>query len=186
METRPVGTSGSGVTKEEVEELLFDQRILFEMQLRTVKLEIEQHVTSECKKLGTFFATLVAPPASTPVAAAMPVDTEAGVSGSIPQEIHGGEMEPSPDERDMRADTGTAHVQDGGDIAARPDNVHDPLPVATDEQIGGGQIKLIFAVPDLNGNMGIISQCFFDFQIMKSQPAYGSKMQFRSTCNPQC
>ncbi|CAA2995579.1 Hypothetical predicted protein [Olea europaea subsp. europaea] len=51
METRPVGTSGSGLTKEEVEELLFDQRILFEMRLRTVKLEIKQHVTSECKKL---------------------------------------------------------------------------------------------------------------------------------------
>ncbi|CAA2981063.1 Hypothetical predicted protein [Olea europaea subsp. europaea] len=59
-------------------------------------------------------------------------------------------MEPSPDERDMRADTGTAHLQDGGDIAARPDNVHDPLPVATDEQIGGGQIESIFAVPELN------------------------------------
>ncbi|XP_022866566.1 uncharacterized protein LOC111386336 [Olea europaea var. sylvestris] len=59
-------------------------------------------------------------------------------------------MEHSPDERDMRADTGTAHVQDGGDIAARPDNVHDPLPVATDEQIGGGQMEPIFAVPDLN------------------------------------
>ncbi|CAA2981064.1 Hypothetical predicted protein [Olea europaea subsp. europaea] len=84
METRPVGTSGSGVTKEEVEELLFNQRILFEMRLRTVKLEIEQHVTSECKKLRAFFATLVAPPAPTPVAATMPVDTEAGVSGSIP------------------------------------------------------------------------------------------------------
>ncbi|CAA2959799.1 Hypothetical predicted protein [Olea europaea subsp. europaea] len=70
-------------------------------------------------------------------------------------------MEPSPDERDMRADTGTAHVQDGGDIAARPDNVHDPLPIATDEQIGGGQIEPIFAVPNLNGNMGIIFLIFF-------------------------
>lgn len=77
METRPIGTSGLGVTKEEVEELLFDQRILFEMRLRTVKLEIEQHVTSECKKLGALFATLVALPAPTPVAAAMPTDTEA-------------------------------------------------------------------------------------------------------------
>ncbi|CAA2995578.1 Hypothetical predicted protein [Olea europaea subsp. europaea] len=114
METRPVGTSGSGVTKEEVEEMLFDQRILFEMRLHTVKLEIEQHVTSECKKLRAFFATLVAPPAPTPVPAAMPADTEGGVSGSIPQEIRGGEMEHSPNERDMRADTGIAHVQDGG------------------------------------------------------------------------
>ncbi|CAA2933634.1 Hypothetical predicted protein [Olea europaea subsp. europaea] len=119
-----------------------------------VTFEIEQHVTSECKKLRAFFATLVAPPAPTPVPAAMPADTEGGVSGSISQEIRGGEMEHSPDERDMRADTGTAHVQDGGDIAARPDNVHDPLPVATDEQIGtlscGGQMEPIFAVPNLN------------------------------------
>ncbi|XP_022841779.1 uncharacterized protein LOC111365460 isoform X1 [Olea europaea var. sylvestris] len=88
METRPVGTSGSGVTKEEVEEMLFDQRILFEMRLRTVKLEIEQHVTFECKKLRAFFATLVAPPAPTPVPAAMPADTEGGVSGSIPQDMN--------------------------------------------------------------------------------------------------
>ncbi|CAA2955676.1 Hypothetical predicted protein [Olea europaea subsp. europaea] len=161
METRSVGTSGSGLTKEEVEELLFDQRILFEMRLRTIKLEIEQHVTSECKKLGAFFATLMAPPALTPIAAAMPADTEAGVSGSILQEIHGEEMGPSPDEQDMRADTRTAHVQDGGDIAARPDNVHDPLPVVTDEQIDGGQIEPIFAVSDLNGDMGIIFLIFF-------------------------
>ncbi|CAA2960263.1 Hypothetical predicted protein [Olea europaea subsp. europaea] len=142
METRPVGTSGSGLTKEEVEELLFDQRILFEMQLRTVKLEIEQHVTSECKKLGAFFATLMAPPAPTPLQPRCPSIPRLDFQVVIRKlEIYGGEMEPSPDERDMRADTGIAHVQDGGDIAACPDNVHDPLPVATDEQIDGGAME---------------------------------------------
>ncbi|CAA2974491.1 Hypothetical predicted protein [Olea europaea subsp. europaea] len=41
METRPIGTSGSSLTRGQVEELLLDQRILLEMRLRTVKLEIE-------------------------------------------------------------------------------------------------------------------------------------------------
>ncbi|CAA2997374.1 Hypothetical predicted protein [Olea europaea subsp. europaea] len=46
-QTRAVGTSAPCLTKEDVKELLLDQRILFEMRLRTVKLEIQQHVTSE-------------------------------------------------------------------------------------------------------------------------------------------
>ncbi|CAA2985646.1 Hypothetical predicted protein [Olea europaea subsp. europaea] len=39
--TRPIRTSASSLTRGEVEELLLDQRILFEMRLRTVKLEIQ-------------------------------------------------------------------------------------------------------------------------------------------------
>ncbi|CAA3031994.1 Hypothetical predicted protein [Olea europaea subsp. europaea] len=81
------------------------------MRLRTVKLEIEQHVTSKCKKLENFLATLVAPTGSTPVAAATPADTEAGVSSSLPQDVNGGDMESCPDEQDMRADRRAAHVQ---------------------------------------------------------------------------
>ncbi|CAA2963495.1 Hypothetical predicted protein [Olea europaea subsp. europaea] len=131
------GTSGSSLTRGEVEDLLLDQRILLQMRLRTVKLEIERHVTSKCKKLRDFLATLVAPAGSTPVAATMPADTEAGVSSSLPQDVNGGDMEPCPDEQDMRADTRTAHLQ------------------------GGGQIEPLFAIPDLNGNMAIIFFIFF-------------------------
>ncbi|CAA3000110.1 Hypothetical predicted protein [Olea europaea subsp. europaea] len=113
-------------------------------RLRTVKLEIKQHVMSECKKLRDFLATLGAPAGSTLVATVMAVDTEAGVSGSLPQDVNGG-------------DTGTAHVQvfmlsstNGGDIAPCLDDKHHPMPAATDEQLGRGQIELLFVVPDLN------------------------------------
>ncbi|CAA2965345.1 Hypothetical predicted protein [Olea europaea subsp. europaea] len=56
------------LTKWEVEELLLDQRILFEMRLRTVKLEIEQHMTFECTRLREFIAAQVGahPPTTAP------------------------------------------------------------------------------------------------------------------------
>ncbi|CAA3016225.1 Hypothetical predicted protein [Olea europaea subsp. europaea] len=60
-----VGTSTSSLTREKVEELLLDQRILFKMRLRTVKLEIQPHVTSECTRLREFIVVIVAPPAPT-------------------------------------------------------------------------------------------------------------------------
>ncbi|CAA2973241.1 Hypothetical predicted protein [Olea europaea subsp. europaea] len=41
-QARVVGTSAPGLTRGDVEELLLDQRILFEMRLQTVKLEIQQ------------------------------------------------------------------------------------------------------------------------------------------------
>ncbi|CAA2961167.1 carboxymethylenebutenolidase homolog [Olea europaea subsp. europaea] len=59
-QVRAVGTSAPSLTRGDVEELLLDQRILFEMRLRTVKLEIQQHVTSEFTSLREFLATLVA------------------------------------------------------------------------------------------------------------------------------
>ncbi|CAA2998469.1 Hypothetical predicted protein [Olea europaea subsp. europaea] len=80
MEKRAVGISGSSLTRGEVEELLLDQRIFLEIRLRTVKLEIEQHVTSEFKKLQEFLATLMAPAGQTTAAVATPVDIDAKVS----------------------------------------------------------------------------------------------------------
>ncbi|CAA2993861.1 Hypothetical predicted protein [Olea europaea subsp. europaea] len=85
METRTIGTSGSSLTRREVEELLLDQRILLEMQLRIMKLEIEQHVTLECKKLQEFLATLMAPVGWTTATAATPADTEVELSCRLPQ-----------------------------------------------------------------------------------------------------
>ncbi|CAA2939803.1 Hypothetical predicted protein [Olea europaea subsp. europaea] len=47
-------TSGASLTRDEVEELLLDQRTLIEIHLRTVKLEIMQHVIDEFVKVMDF------------------------------------------------------------------------------------------------------------------------------------
>ncbi|CAA3015062.1 Hypothetical predicted protein [Olea europaea subsp. europaea] len=61
-------TSGASLTRDEVKKLLLDQRTLIEIRLRTVKLEIMQHVTDEFVKVRDFISTLVppAPSRSTP------------------------------------------------------------------------------------------------------------------------
>ncbi|CAA2997485.1 Hypothetical predicted protein [Olea europaea subsp. europaea] len=61
-------TSGASLTRVEVEELLLDQRTLIEIRLRTIKLEIMQHVIDEFVKVRDFISTLVppAPSRSTP------------------------------------------------------------------------------------------------------------------------
>ncbi|CAA2934489.1 Hypothetical predicted protein [Olea europaea subsp. europaea] len=105
IETRAVRTSGSSLTKGEVEELLLDQRILLKMRLQSVKLDIEQYVTSKCKKLWEFLATLMAPARRTTTAVAMLVDNEAEVSVRLSQY--------------------------GAHIAGRPDDDQDPMSVAT-------------------------------------------------------
>ncbi|CAA2967614.1 Hypothetical predicted protein [Olea europaea subsp. europaea] len=53
-----------------------DQRILIEMRLRTVKLEIMQHVTEEFARLRDFISTLVPPSSGTSTSAAAPVVNE--------------------------------------------------------------------------------------------------------------
>ncbi|CAA3009029.1 RING-H2 finger ATL39-like [Olea europaea subsp. europaea] len=58
-----------------------------------VKLEIEQHVSSECTSLREFLATLIARAGPTTVAAATSAETEADVSGSLPKDV--GATEPS-------------------------------------------------------------------------------------------
>ncbi|CAA3019553.1 Hypothetical predicted protein [Olea europaea subsp. europaea] len=64
------------MTREDVEGMLYDQHILFEMRLRTVKLEIMQHVTGEFAKLRDFISTLVPPSSGTSTSAAAPVVNE--------------------------------------------------------------------------------------------------------------
>ncbi|CAA2997841.1 Hypothetical predicted protein [Olea europaea subsp. europaea] len=67
----------------------------------------------------------------TTTAAATPINTEAGVSSKLLQDVYGGHMEPYPNEQDMRADTVTGHLQDGAHIARCPDDDQDPMPAAT-------------------------------------------------------
>ncbi|CAA3019852.1 Hypothetical predicted protein [Olea europaea subsp. europaea] len=67
------GTRGGvTLTREDMDDM-YDQRILFEMRLRTVKLEIMQHVTEEFARLRDFISTLVPPSSGTSTSAAAPV-----------------------------------------------------------------------------------------------------------------
>lgn len=61
--------TGNGLTRSDIKDMLLDQRVLFEMLPRTVKLEIVQHVTAECNRLQEFISTVVSPHISTTSAA---------------------------------------------------------------------------------------------------------------------
>ncbi|CAA2980798.1 Hypothetical predicted protein, partial [Olea europaea subsp. europaea] len=74
------GTRGRPtVTREDVEGMLLDQRILIEMRLQTVKLEIVQHVIEEFARLRDFISTLVPPSGGTSISAAAPVVNEQNI-----------------------------------------------------------------------------------------------------------
>ncbi|CAA3008212.1 Hypothetical predicted protein [Olea europaea subsp. europaea] len=111
--TRPVGTSASSLTRGKVEELLLDQRILFKMRLRIVKLEIQQYVTSECTGLREFIAALVAPPVPTIAPGSTGTIVEPGLSVRSPQDVHGRGTDPLPTPIDMGVDTGRSQPLDG-------------------------------------------------------------------------
>ncbi|CAA3032537.1 Hypothetical predicted protein [Olea europaea subsp. europaea] len=125
------GTSSSLRPPGDVEELLLDQRILFEMRLRTVKLEIQQHVTLECTSLREFLATLVARACPTTAEPTTRAETEAGISGSLPEDVYGGPAEPCPYESDIAIDTG--NMQDAAHIAPTQDDLNLPVPTVSEE-----------------------------------------------------
>ncbi|CAA3007370.1 Hypothetical predicted protein [Olea europaea subsp. europaea] len=89
-------TSDASLTKDEVEELLLNQRTLIEIRLRTVKLEIMQHVTDEFVKVRDFISTLVplAPSRSTPPTAQ--AANEPTVLATSVHDGNGGETDPIP------------------------------------------------------------------------------------------
>ncbi|CAA2970410.1 Hypothetical predicted protein [Olea europaea subsp. europaea] len=64
---RPTATAGSSLTADDIQGMLLDQRILFEMRLRTVKLEIMHHVSNKFKKLKDFISTTSQHPALQPL-----------------------------------------------------------------------------------------------------------------------
>ncbi|CAA3017003.1 Hypothetical predicted protein [Olea europaea subsp. europaea] len=73
---RPTATAGSSLTADDVQGMLLNQRILFEMRLRTLKLEIMQHMFDEFKKFKDFISTIVPASGSTTTACATDVDPE--------------------------------------------------------------------------------------------------------------
>ncbi|XP_022844260.1 uncharacterized protein LOC111367544 isoform X1 [Olea europaea var. sylvestris] len=114
-----------------MEELLLDQRILFEMRLWTVKLEIQQHVTSECTSLQEFLGSLVARAGPTTAEPATRAEKEVGVSGSLPEDVYGGPAKPCPYKSDIAIDTW--NMQDAVDIAPSQDDLNLPVPVTSKE-----------------------------------------------------
>ncbi|CAA3013033.1 Hypothetical predicted protein [Olea europaea subsp. europaea] len=148
---RPTTTVGSSLTIDDVQDMLLDQRILIEMRLRTVKLEIMQHVSDEFKKLKDFISTVVPASCSKCTARAANVDPEprqsdyggfADYVGHHPlpddpdkdmgidrQEEDGmcitdEHMEPCPDEQDMQLPTGTESLQSTRVIYEQIDIAH--------------------------------------------------------------
>ncbi|CAA2969928.1 Hypothetical predicted protein [Olea europaea subsp. europaea] len=72
----PGTRGGPTLTREDMEGMLYDQRILFEMRLLTVKLEIIQHLTKEFARLRDFISTLVPLSSGTSTSTAAPVVNE--------------------------------------------------------------------------------------------------------------
>ncbi|CAA2982981.1 Hypothetical predicted protein [Olea europaea subsp. europaea] len=129
IQARAFRISAQGLIREDVEELLLDKRILFEMRLRTMKLEIQQHVSSKYTSLQEFLGTLVAQASSTIAVAVTSVETEVSVSGSLPEDVYGRPAEPFSDEQDIPIDTGNMQAH----IVPSQDNVN--LPVATAREV---------------------------------------------------
>ncbi|XP_022861285.1 uncharacterized protein LOC111381704 [Olea europaea var. sylvestris] len=137
--------------------MLLDQRILFEMWLCTVKLEIMQHVSDEFKKLKDFISTIVPASGSTTTACATDVDPEPrlsdyeGFAGHHPspdgidedmgidkQEgdgmcINEEHMEPCLDEQDMPLPSGTESLQGIAHIQPCPEDHPVPEPSTIEE-----------------------------------------------------
>ncbi|CAA2993354.1 Hypothetical predicted protein [Olea europaea subsp. europaea] len=129
---RPTAMAGSSLMMNDVQGMLLDQRILIEIQLCTVKLEIMQHVSDEFIKLKDFISTVVPTSDSTTIARAADVDPkprQLDYAGNHPscdgpdkdmgidrQEEHGmcitkERIESCPDEQDMPLPTGTESLQ---------------------------------------------------------------------------
>ncbi|CAA3030868.1 Hypothetical predicted protein [Olea europaea subsp. europaea] len=91
------------------------------MRLLTVKLKIQQHVTSECTRLRKFVAALVTPLALTTTPSAAGTIVEVDVSSSLPQNVNGRGMEPCSEEHDMAVDIGRSKLIDEAYSASCPD-----------------------------------------------------------------
>ncbi|CAA2955290.1 Hypothetical predicted protein [Olea europaea subsp. europaea] len=104
---------GATLTRKDVEGMLYDQRILFEMRLRTVKLEIMQHVTEEFARLRDFISTLVPPSSGTSTSTAAPVVNESNIWDDPHEDVYGGEMDLCLDDGGRPSPMGNLDVNDG-------------------------------------------------------------------------
>ncbi|CAA2995277.1 Hypothetical predicted protein [Olea europaea subsp. europaea] len=139
---RPTAIVGSSLSTDNVQGMLLDQKILIEMRLPTVKLEIMQHVSDEFKKLKKFISTVVSASSST-------TTTRTADVGPEPKQSDYGDFadyvghHPSLDGPDK--DMGI-NRQEGDDIAHTqpcPDDHPVPMPTRIEEvQAKGGHYSL--------------------------------------------
>ncbi|XP_022845327.1 nonsense-mediated mRNA decay protein 2-like [Olea europaea var. sylvestris] len=104
---------GSTVTREDVEGMLLDQSILIEMRLRTMKLEIIQHVTEEFARLKDSISSLVSPSNGTSTSAAVPVVNEPNIWDDPHEDVHEQDMDLWPDDGGRPSPTRNLEVNDG-------------------------------------------------------------------------
>ncbi|CAA2989123.1 Hypothetical predicted protein [Olea europaea subsp. europaea] len=116
---------GATLTREDVEGMLYDQRILFEMRLRTVKLEIIQHVTEEFAKPRDFISTLVPPSSGTSIFAAAPVMNEPNLWDDPHEDGQGSDVQsPHDDDRADKAEMQEGNAGEGSNKRSTHDDDH--------------------------------------------------------------
>ncbi|CAA3010372.1 Hypothetical predicted protein [Olea europaea subsp. europaea] len=115
-------TSGASLTRDEVDELLLDQRTLIEICLCTVKLEIMQHVTDEFVKVRDFISTLVPPAPSRSTPPTAQAANEPIVLATSMHDGNGGDTDPVPECEELQGGAGMesepALNGDDGDVAS--------------------------------------------------------------------
>ncbi|CAA3024919.1 Hypothetical predicted protein [Olea europaea subsp. europaea] len=112
---------GPTLTREDVEGMLYNQRILFEMRLQTVKLEIMQHLTEEFARLRDFISTLMPPSSGTSTFATAPVVNEPNIWDDPHEDVHGGNTDLCPNDGGHPSPIGNLEVNDG-----QGSDVHSP------------------------------------------------------------
>ncbi|CAA3009977.1 Hypothetical predicted protein [Olea europaea subsp. europaea] len=93
------------------------------MRLRTVKLEIIQHVNEEFARLRDFISTLVPPFSGTSISATAPVVNESNIWDNPHEDVDGGDMDLCPDDGGRPSPIENLKVN-GGDERSPHDNDH--------------------------------------------------------------
>ncbi|CAA2980489.1 Hypothetical predicted protein [Olea europaea subsp. europaea] len=138
MQVRAIGTSAPSLSRRDVEELLLDQRILFEMRFRIVKLYIQQHVTSECTILREFLGTLCDEGRNGGRHLGFFTRSIVLVSYNF-VDVYGGPVEPCPYESDIAIDKG--NMQDVAHITPMQDDLNLLVPAASEEVQDAGAME---------------------------------------------
>ncbi|CAA2938961.1 Hypothetical predicted protein [Olea europaea subsp. europaea] len=126
-----------------MEGMLYDQRILFEMRLRTVKLDIMQHLTEEFARLTNFISTLVPLSSGTSTSVAAPVMNEPNLWDDPHEDVHGGDMDLCPDHGGRPSPIGNLEVNDGqgSDVRSPHDDNRADEAEMQEENAGEGSDK---------------------------------------------
>ncbi|CAA2975958.1 Hypothetical predicted protein [Olea europaea subsp. europaea] len=139
------GTRGKvTLTREDVDGMLYDQRILFEMRLWTMILEIMQHVTEEFARLRDFISTLVPPSSGTSTSAVAPVVNEPNLWDDPHEDVHGGDIDLCQDDGGRPSPIGNLDVNvdgQGSDVRSPHDDDRADEAGMQEENAGEGGDK---------------------------------------------